>query len=188
MRQTSKKKRGPAPAAYPADEEREVILRTGSTLRLRPIRTEDAEALLAMYRRLSPDSLYFRFFALPNVDAARAAGFCRVDYRDAFAVVGESGGRIVAVAHYFRLQEHPDTAEVAFTVEDALQGQGVGTRLLERLAEIARARGITTFEAEVLGHNRRMLDVFRNCGFEITQRRADGGTQRVRLAITPTPT
>ena len=72
MRQTSKKKRGPAPAAYPADEEREVILRTGSTLRLRPIRTEDAEALLAMYRRLSPDSLYFRFFALPNVDAARA--------------------------------------------------------------------------------------------------------------------
>ena len=188
MRPSSKRKRGPAPpAAYPAEEEREVILRTGSTLRLRPIRTEDAEALLAMYRRLSPDSLYFRFFALPKIDAERAAGFCRVDYRDAFAVVGESGGRIVAVAHYFRLPKHPDTAEVAFTVEDALQGQGVGTRLLERLAEIARARDIATFEAEVLGHNRRMLDVFRNCGFEITQRRAEGGVERVRLAISPTP-
>jgi acetyl coenzyme A synthetase (ADP forming)-like protein len=171
---------------YPAEEERDVVLRTGSTLRLRPIRSEDADALLALYRRLSPDSLYFRFFALPNVDAQRAAGFCRVDYSDSFAIVGETGGRIVAVAHYFRLPSHPEIAEVAFTVEDALQGQGIGTRLLERLAEIARARGITTFEAEVLGHNRRMLDVFRNCGFDITERRVEGGVERVRLALAPT--
>jgi acetyl coenzyme A synthetase (ADP forming)-like protein len=177
-----------APPRYPAEEERDVVLRTGSTLRLRPIRTEDAAALLELYRRLSPDSLYFRFFALPNVDAAKAAGFCRVDYRDEFAVVGESAGRIVAVAHYFRLPTHPETAEVAFTVEDALQGQGVGTRLLERLAEIARSRGITTFEAEVLGHNRRMLDVFRNCGFETTQRRVEGGVERVVLALASTAT
>ena len=171
---------------YPAEEERDVVLRTGSTLRLRPIRSEDADALLALYRRLSPDSLYFRFFAIPNVDAQRAAGFCRVDYDNEFAIVGETAGRIAAVAHYFRLPKQPETAEVAFTVEDALQGQGVGTRLLERLAEIARARGITTFEAEVLGHNRRMLDVFRNCGFETTQRRIQGGVERVVLALAPT--
>ncbi len=182
----SRRPTSPKKPRYPAEEERDVVLRTGSTLRLRPIRSEDADALLALYRRLSPDSLYFRFFALPNVDAQRAAGFCRVDYDDAFAVVGETAGRIVAVAHYFRLEKHPETAEVAFTVEDALQGQGVGTRLLERLAEIARARGITTFEAEVLGHNRRMRDVFRNCGFETTHRRVEGGVERVVLALAPT--
>jgi acetyl coenzyme A synthetase (ADP forming)-like protein len=181
----ARKRPSPERPRYPAEEERDVVLRTGSTLRLRPIRSEDADALLALYRRLSPDSLYFRFFALPNIDAQRAAGFCRVDYDDAFAVVGETAGRIAAVAHYFRLPQHPEVAEVAFTVEDALQGQGVGTRLLERLAEIARSRGITTFEAEVLGHNRRMLDVFRNCGFAITQRRAEGGVERVRLELAP---
>ena len=60
---------GVADAPYPAEEERDVVLRSGSTLRLRPIRTEDAAALLAFYRRLSSDSLYFRFFSLPNVDA-----------------------------------------------------------------------------------------------------------------------
>ena len=178
---------GEAAAAYPSEEERDVVLRSGSTLRLRPIRTEDAGALLAFYRRLSPDSLYFRFFALPNVDALKAAGFCRVDYDNQFALVGETAGRIVAVAHYFRLPHHPDRAEVAFTVEDALQGQGLGTRLLDRLAEIARLHGISTFEAEVLGHNRRMIDVFRNCGFETTGSRIESGVQRIALAIAPTP-
>ncbi len=173
-------------AAYPREEERDVVLRSGSTLRLRPIRREDAPALLAFYRRLSPDSLYFRFFSLPNVDADRAAGFCRVDYDSQFALVGEAAGRIVAVAHYFRLPHHPDRAEVAFTVEDPLQGQGVGTRLLERLAEIARRHGIATFEAEVLGHNRRMIDVFRNCGFETTERRMEGSVERIVLDIAPT--
>jgi len=174
-------------AAYPREEERDVVLRSGSTLRLRPIRPHDAPALLAFYQRLSPDSLYFRFFSLPKIDAERAAGFCRVDYDRQFALVGETAGRIVAVAHYFRLPRQPDRAEVAFTVGDALQGQGVGTRLLERLAEIARARGVTTFEAEVLGHNRRMIDVFRNCGFETIERRMEGGIERIVLSIASTP-
>ena len=183
------KKVKPGPAAgpaYPIEEERDVILRSGSTLRLRPIRPEDAPALLAFYRRLSPDSLYFRFLSIPNVDAKRAEGFCRVDYDNQFALVGEAAGRIVAVAQYFRLPDHPDRAEVAFTVEDALQGQGIGTRLLERLAEIARGRGISAFEADVLGHNRRMIDVFRNCGFERTERRIEGGVEKIVLAIAPT--
>ena len=173
-------------AEYPAHEERDVVLRSGSTLRLRPIRPSDAPALLAFYQRLSPDSLYFRFFSVPKIDSDRAEGFCRVDYDSLFAFVGEAGGRIVAVAHYFRDPRRPELAEVAFTVEDALQGQGVGTRLLERLADVARQRGITTFEAEVLGHNRRMIDVFRNCGFDTTHRRIEDGVERIVLDITPT--
>ena len=176
-----------AAAAYPSEEERDIVLRSGSTLRLRPIRPTDAGELLAFYRRLSPDSLYFRFFSIPNVNAERAADFCRVDYDDDFALVGEAAGRVVAVAHYFRLPQHPERAEVAFAVEDALQGQGIGTRLLERLAEIARGHAISAFEAEVLGNNRRMIDVFRNCGFEIQERQIESGVERIALSIAPTP-
>lgn len=176
----------PAPA-YPAHEERDVVLRSGSTLRLRPIRPADAPDLLAFYKRLSSDSLYFRFFSMPTLDAAKVEGFCLVDYDSVFAMVAEAAGRIVAIAHYFRDPKHPETAEVAFTVEDTLQGQGVGTHLLERLAEIARDHGISIFEAEVLGHNRRMIEVFHNCGFDTTQRRIDSGVEKVVLKIAATP-
>jgi len=84
-------------AAYPREEERDVVLRSGSTLRLRPIRPHDAPALLAFYQRLSPDSLYFRFFSLPKIDAERAAGFCRVDYDRQFAAGFALSERITGV-------------------------------------------------------------------------------------------
>ena len=121
------------------------------------------------------------------MDAAAAARFCRVDYDSQFAFVGDAGGRIVAIAQYFRLPRPPDRAEVAFAVEDALQRQGIGTRLLDRLADVARSRGIRTFEADYLAENKRMGDVFRNCGFTARERRLDGGIEKVVLDITATP-
>ena len=86
------------------------------------------------------------------------------------ALVVESRGRLVAFAGFYRDTRQPGQAEVAFAVSDALQGHGIGTRLLERLAVLARAQGIDTFTADVLGDNRRMLDVFRESGFGIGRR------------------
>ena len=174
------------PPAYPAQEESDIVLKSGSTLRLRPIRPQDAPELLAFYKRLSPDSLYFRFFSVPSLHIKKAESICNVDYENTFALVGEAAGRIVAVAHFYRSDRNPELAEAAFTVEDALQGQGIGTRLLERLAEIARARGIKVFEADVLAQNRRMIGVFRSCGFELTQK-FEGGVGKMVFSLTPTP-
>src|SRR5262249_43026070 len=80
----------------------------------------------------------------------------------------------------------PERAEVAFVTEDALQGRGIATRMLERLAEIAREKGINTFEAYVMGDNRKMMDVFIGTGFEV-ERRLDGGVFYVTFPITSTP-
>ena len=72
-----------------------------------------------------------------------------MDYDDTFGLVGETAGRIVAVAHFYRNRTHPERAEAAFAVRTTCGGQGIGTRLLERLAESA-VQGDRDFEADVL--------------------------------------
>lgn len=170
---------------YPARYETDIRLRDGSSLRLRPIKPDDAAQLIQLHRRLSSKSVYFRFFApLPELSPQRAAALATVDYRDAFALVAEANGQIVAVARYYRNRETPERAEVAFVTEDALQRRGIASRMLDSLAEIARDHGINSFEAYVLGDNRSMMSVFLRSGYKI-ERALDGGVIHVTFPITP---
>jgi len=165
----------------------DVVLRDGSTLHLRPIRPADRQAVATFYRQLSQQSLYFRFFTVPKLEGEKLDALLSVDYERQFAMVGDLRGRIVAVAGYSQAAGAPDRAEVAFAIADELQGRGLGTRLLERLAEIAREHGFTAFDAYVLGENRRMMDVFLDSGYEVS-RRLEGGIFHVALSLEETET
>ena len=169
---------------------RDVILRDGSTLRLRPPSSGDADAVLAFFARLSESSMYQRFHGFPTLRAELIAPFLDPDWSDRGSLVGSLGEgeseRVVALASYIRLRD-PARAEVAFAVADELQGHGVGTRLLEQLAEAAADAAIDRFVADVLPANRPMLQVFDDAGFSVT-RHLDGGTFEVELAIAPTGT
>ena len=163
----------------------DVVLRDGSTLPLRSARQDDIGALVTFFAGLSPESRYYRFFGVPNLDSARVASLIPVEATGGAALVGECGGRIVAFAGYYRAADDPDRAEVAFAIADALQGRGIGTRLLEQLANLARTERVCTFDAYVLGENRKMMDVFLECGYRVS-RRVEGGVFHVELSLEPT--
>ncbi len=170
-------------ADYPAQWESDVVLADGGTVRLRPIRADDEAGLLALYERLSDESVYLRFFSpVPRPAAAQLERLTSIDYRDRMAFVAELASEIVAVARYDRTGD--STAEVAFTVRDDQQGRGLGTLLLEYLASVALANGITAFAADTLPHNRKMLGVLRDAGWETRRVFADG-TVRVEFSIEP---
>ena len=170
---------------YPVEWETDVVLADGATLHLRPIRPEDRDGLNALFGRLSEETIHFRFFTpLKELSDAWLTRLTNVDYVDRMALVGQLGDDLVAVGRYDRLDD-PTRAEVAFTVEDAHQGRGIGTLLLEHLALAARERGIDTFTAEVLTGNRRMLDVFHDTAFPVDQH-FEGGAIHVEFPITPT--
>jgi acetate---CoA ligase (ADP-forming) len=173
------------PLTYPVEFESDVVLRDGSTLRLRPVRPEDEAALLQFLQSLSPESLYFRFMAVPRIDEHRVRALTNVDYENEFALIGEARRGIVALAGFYRSPSAPERAEVAFAIADELQGRGIGTRMLERLADIARRKGVRTFNAFVLGENRRMMEVFLDCGYAV-QRHVDGGVYHVVLSLEQT--
>jgi acetyl coenzyme A synthetase (ADP forming)-like protein len=162
----------------------DVILRDGSTLRLRRTQPEDAEALVAFFLKLSPESRYLRFQGATTVGLHTVKPFVSTPWPEGLSLIAERDGEVVALATFARLRD-PRRAEVAFSVTDDLHGRGIGTRLLERLAAHAADVGVDEFVAQVLPQNIAMLKVFQDAGFE-AHRRLEGGVVEVRLALSPT--
>jgi acetyl coenzyme A synthetase (ADP forming)-like protein len=163
----------------------DVVVRDGSTVSMRQAEERDVAALLEFLQALSPQSLYYRFHGRPTLDEALVRGLIGLDGNPAIALVAEFGRRIVGFAGYHRTPGAPQRAEVAFAVSDAVQGHGIGTRLLEQLAHMARETGITTFDAYVLGDNRQMLEMFRQSGLTETVS-VDRGVYHVELSLAVT--
>jgi len=198
-RATARRHQLDAPAASPRENEAvstvdtapvDVILRDGSTLRLRPPAEADRQPLVRFFEGLSERSLYLRFHGRPTVDERLVEPVLDPDWVDRGALIGsvvDEGGedRIVALANYVRLRD-PLSAEVAFAVAEAYQGRGVGTRLLERLATRAANHGIERFIGEVMADNAAMIHVFEGVGFEVARTLA-GGELEMTFPIAPTP-
>src|ERR1700757_3805204 len=134
-----------------AGRDADVLLADGSTVHIRQIQPQDADAIVELHSRFSERTRYLRYFSpYPRIPERDLRRFVNVDHTDREALVVSSGGRLIAVGRYERLAVGADEAEVAFVVEDAYQGRGIGSALLEHLAEAARQAGIARFLAEVL--------------------------------------
>ena len=162
---------------------RAVRLRNGTRVRLRPIRPQDEERLIALYGRLSAETARQRFFTTMKwLPRAWACYFANVDYRDRFAVVAERDvadpAPLVGVARYESVGT-PGSAELALVVEDAWQGLGLGTTLLHALLQAAGERGIHEFRADVLADNRRMLHLLARHLDIVEQTTQEGVTELV---------
>lgn len=144
----------------------DVVLRDGSTVRIRVIRPEDEERLCELFKSLSEQSRWFRFLGA-TTDSSLAAEAHREMGLDGFGLIALSGVEERAIGHAFYAAVDEHRAEVAFAVADEYQGRGLATLLLGQLAEVATANGIQVFEAEAAASNHAMLAVFRESGFPI---------------------
>ncbi|MFD7131610.1 GNAT family N-acetyltransferase [Streptomyces sp. NPDC059894] len=178
---------------YPAHWEADVVLRDGGTARVRPITVDDAERLVSFYEQVSDESKYYRFFApYPRLSAKDVHRFTHHDFVDRVGLAATIGGEFIATVRYDRIgadgmpaSAPADEAEVAFLVQDAHQGRGVASALLEHIGAVARERGIRRFAAEVLPANTKMIKVFTDAGY--TQKRSfEDGVVRLEFDLEPT--
>jgi GNAT superfamily N-acetyltransferase len=166
-----------------------ITARDGTVLWVRPLLPTDRERLQTFHAGLSLDTIVYRFFrVLPSLSAETARQLTHIDYENRMAIIATTGAgddeRIRAVVRYERTG--PETAEVAFVVDDPLQGQGVAPILLRRLAEYARERGYTTLAAITMASNARMIAMLRHSGFPCSAR-FENGELEVRLDIREAP-
>src|SRR5260370_39404357 len=162
------------PGKYAVD----AALRDGASIRIRAISPDDQDRLHDHFRGLSQQSIYFRFMGFKrDLSAEDLKWLTDLDFKNHVglaATLTENGReRFIGVGRYICGTE-PNRAEVASAILDEFQGRGIGTLLLEHLRLIAVANGVTEFEADVLGENRQMLEVFAHMGFE-SQRSLDSG-------------
>ncbi|MER6154517.1 GNAT family N-acetyltransferase [Streptomyces sp. NPDC001868] len=178
---------------YPAHWEADVVLRDGGTARVRPITVDDAERLVSFYEQVSDESKYYRFFApYPRLSAKDVHRFTHHDFVDRVGLAATVGGEFIATVRYDRIgadgtaaSAPADEAEVAFLVQDAHQGRGVASALLEHIAAVARERDIRRFAAEVLPANSKMIKVFTDAGYQ-QKRSFEDGVVRLEFDLEPT--
>ncbi|MGK5678586.1 bifunctional acetate--CoA ligase family protein/GNAT family N-acetyltransferase [Actinoplanes sp. URMC 104] len=164
----------------------DVLLSDGTAVHMRQIQPSDAPAIVEFHSRMSDRTRYLRYFSpYPRIPERDLERFVNVDHHDREAFVIVTGRRIMAVGRYERLGPGSPDAEVAFVVEDAHQGRGIGSVLLEHLADTARANGISRFVAEVLPENGGMLRVFSDFGYQVQRKYADG-VVHLSFPIAPT--
>jgi acetyl coenzyme A synthetase (ADP forming)-like protein len=165
-----------------------VAFRDGTPAWLRAARPADERAVEDLFGRASRQSLFMRFFTpLKRVDPALIKRLVHSDGIDSAAYVITRGvgdqEAVLAIANYNRLSSGT-AADAAFFVDDAYQGEGLGTLLLERLARHAAATGIGSLHADVLAVNERMLGVFRDSGL-VTGSQIRGDTIVLQLSTHP---
>ncbi|WP_329545123.1 GNAT family N-acetyltransferase [Streptomyces sp. NBC_01356] len=178
---------------YPSHWEADVVLRDGGTARIRPITVDDAERLVSFYQQVSDESKYYRFFApYPRLSAKDVHRFTHHDFVDRVGLAATVGGEFIATVRYDRINADglpasapADEAEVAFLVQDAHQGRGVASALLEHIAAVARERDIRRFAAEVLPANNKMIKVFTDAGYQ-QKRHFEDGVVRLEFDLEPT--
>ncbi|MDO8419315.1 MAG: GNAT family N-acetyltransferase, partial [Rubrivivax sp.] len=165
---------------YPASQEREWPMKGGGLYTLRPIRPDDAEILQTFVRGLSQESRYFRFAsAMQELPARMLARYTLIDYDREMALVAvvktrhtaDDGShteteRLVGVVRYIT---NPDgtSCEFSLVISDDFKGQGLGSRLMLSIIDLARSKGLAEIVGLILANNTAMLRLMRSLGFTV---------------------
>jgi GNAT superfamily N-acetyltransferase len=171
-----------------AERTERISTRDGKTLFVRPMTPDDRPAYLREFEQLSAETRYRRFLApITDLTSSEVTYFTNVDHRDHEALIALTGeGEIVGVGRYIRLEAGADVAEVAVTVADAWQGRGVGTALLNRLAERGARAGVRAFRGVCLTENTDMQRLLRQRGPDTKASRPEPGLVEIEVRL-PVP-
>lgn len=150
-------------------------LKDGLVVTIRAVRPDDKRLFVEIFNSLDPETIYTRFFhRKTSLSATDLQKLTEIDFVNNVGLIATMPGTdhevMVGVARYVLLPPDRDRrarAEVAFTVEEAYQGRGIGGSLMRQLMAIARAQGIECLEAEVLANNQAMLKVFNRSGLPL---------------------
>ncbi|MFH1748765.1 MAG: GNAT family N-acetyltransferase [Planctomycetota bacterium] len=156
---------------YPEEWETWVKLKDGSRVFMRPMKLTDVAIMRSLFYELSVDISHYPFLTMfKQMPAEQRDEVLTIDYDTDMCLVALPGAagdeKVIGIAHY-RRDPHTNFAHAAFVVRNDWQNKGIGRALMEKLVEIARARGIAGFTADVVESDESLLRLFHNCGYAV---------------------
>jgi acetyltransferase len=137
---------------------------------LRPLRPEDRDIEFAFVSGLYPETRHNRLLGgAIAITREYIERLVSVDYSRDMALAATAmldGEALIGVARYV-LDKNNEAAEFAIVVADAWHGRGIGARLLAKLIDVARRRGLKRLYGDILATNRPMLELVRKLGFTL---------------------
>jgi RimJ/RimL family protein N-acetyltransferase len=127
---------------------------------LATLENSDSALVVQMFRRLSAQSIYWRFFSPISKPDLLQRSVQQLDHRDREAVGAVVGGELVGIAQYVR-RPGDAQAQLAIVIVDEWQRQGLGTRMVAALASRALEEGIDSFAVDIQGDNYGALNLFK---------------------------
>jgi acetyltransferase len=169
---------------YPQEDESHMVSVDGRPIFIRPVKPEDSPLFTALFKTLSPTTIYYRFFgALKKLNPEMLARFTQIDYDREIALVAlDEASQTDTMLGVARIIGDPDgkTGEFAILVGDAWQGKGIGSNLLEKCLSIAEKQGYESVHGIVLHENKNMLALGKKLGFG-TKREPDSGENELTI-------
>ena len=181
---------------YPSEYEGKWVLpKSNQQVLFRPIRPEDEPSMAEFHKKLSPQSVYFRFFHAVSLDQRasheRLSRICFADYDRQITLIIEKEkeeevskkiqNEIIGAIRIIKVHGTKQ-AEFGMTIVDGYQGEGLGYELLKRAIEVCRSEGIELLTADILSENRAMRRICEKLGF-VMEYNADEGTVQASLYI-----
>jgi acetyltransferase len=168
---------------YPRHLVRQLQLNDGTDIIIRPIRPEDAEMEDRFVRELSAESRYFRFMnQVQELSQEMLVRFTQIDYHNEMALIAvatvDGKEEQIGVARYTTNLDKT-SCEFALTVSDNWQHRGIGHILMKDLMDVARHRDLSLMEGQVLGNNKKMLDLVQTLGFSASNDPDDPAIKQV---------
>lgn len=164
--------------AYPADEEREVVLKNGEKILIRPSKATDVQGLQNIFYNLTPNDIYTRFFTrLKSFSVSMAEHLCNVNFESEMAFVAVSGEReknfLVGSSCYY-VDFSTKLADIAYMILPEWQGIGLGKVLQQRITEYAKSKGLRGFKADILSENIKMRRLAQSCSDKVSINESHG--------------
>ncbi len=175
-------------ATFPIES---IALRDGTPVQVRSLRLDDTERIKAFFYRLSPQSIFYRLLEYRTaITDAEARLLCDMDGRTRVAIAATSlmddAEHIIAVARYSLVDPADgETGEAAIVVQDDYQKRGLGTILIRRLVEYARAHGVRRFVATIHSNNAQILRFIERSGLHV-DRHLRHGVWEFTIDLDPT--